>query len=93
MASQRKKGKGTILLTLKKPSEVAQIPNTDQIRFFTGDGQVDSNAKQQIKILPTGEIQILLTVSEMAPKDRTNLPGVVTFRGDLFLNLEIAPSY
>ncbi len=88
-----RKEKDTIILTLKKTGEIGQISSIDQIRFFTSDGQVDSDAKQPIKILPTGEIQMQLTISEMGPKKPTSLPGVVTFRGDMFLNLEIDPEY
>jgi DsbC/DsbD-like thiol-disulfide interchange protein len=88
-----RKEKDTIILTLQKPNEIGEISNMDKIRFFTTDGQVDSDAKQQVEILPSGEIQLKLPISEMASKNSTSLPGVVTFRGDMFLNVEIAPKY
>ncbi|NJR42877.1 MAG: hypothetical protein HC767_09685 [Akkermansiaceae bacterium] len=84
---------GAIHLTLIKTDGITQIPSADQIHFFTSDGQVDSDLKQHVVILPTGEIQMRLPISEMAPKHPTSLPGVVRFQGDRLFNLEIAPKY
>jgi DsbC/DsbD-like thiol-disulfide interchange protein len=92
------RSEGNIVLTLKPspPNPVAKEPGG--IRFFTADGQVNSNEKQTTDVLPDGTIRMRLVLSEHAPKNPATLPGVVVFpagwqSGGLPMQLEINPAY
>ncbi|MES2477381.1 MAG: protein-disulfide reductase DsbD domain-containing protein [Verrucomicrobiota bacterium] len=89
--SSVKREEGHILLTLQPP---AAISNPIGIRFFTADGQVDSNQKQLVEILPNGVIRMTLAISETAPDGSKTLPGVVSLpSGALPFPLEIDPAF
>jgi thiol:disulfide interchange protein DsbD len=68
-----------IMLTLQPPGSNPPLPTAAGIRFFTADGQVDSNQPQQIEILSDGKIRLRLALSETAPPAPATLPGVVVF--------------
>ncbi len=70
-----KREKDHFLLKLKPPSN-KNIHHPEAIRFFTTDGQVDSDRPQQVSI-SNEEILMKLPLSEMAPKNVTKLPGVI----------------
>ena len=88
----------SILLTLQAPATSQPLPAADAIRFFTADGQVNSNQKQQVEVLSDGRIRIRLALSEFAPPHPATLPGVLALpaawqtRG-LPSHLEINPGY
>jgi len=87
-----------IVLTLQPPGATPATPNTAEIRFFTADGQVDSNQPQSVEILANGGIRLRLALSETAPPSPAKLPGVVVFpngwpTGGPPLQLEIDPAY
>ncbi len=86
-----KRERGKIILTLKPPGAIS---NPGGIHFFSSDGQVDSNQKQQVDILSNGAIQMTLTRSQTAPELPVPLPGVVNFKnGDSPASIEIKPCY
>ncbi|MCF7733727.1 MAG: hypothetical protein K9N23_18710, partial [Akkermansiaceae bacterium] len=93
-----KRERNRIILTLQPPGPNPALPPAADIRFFTADGQVDSNQPQQIEVLPGGGIRLNLALSETAPPPPATLPGVVVFQhgcpvGDKPFRLEIDPSY
>lgn len=47
------------------------------IRFFTSDGQVDSDQEQKVQVSPEGVITMTLVASTTGPKNPTSLPGVL----------------
>lgn len=53
------------------------FPATTRVRFFTADGQVDSDQRQETQISPNGNAVMKLCISDSGPKDATGLPGVV----------------
>jgi thiol:disulfide interchange protein DsbD len=69
-----------IVLTLQPPGPNPPLPTAAGIRFFTADGQVDSNQPQQIEILSDGKIRLRLALSETAPPPPATLPGVLVFQ-------------
>ncbi len=81
---------GKITLTLQPP---AGIPRLSGGHFFTADGQVDSNQKQQVEVLAEGGIR--MTLAATAPENAEKLSGVVGFSGvgDAPVFLEIDPAY
>lgn len=80
-----------IILTLKPPGAILKPTG---IHFFSADGQVDSNQKQQVEILSGGVIRMTLARAETAPGDSSALPGVVCLpRGGMSFQLEINPAY
>ena len=88
----------TIVLTLQAPGPNRALAAAAGIRFFTADGQVDSNQKQQVEILSDGRLRMTLVLSETAPPHPATLPGVVAFPAGwqtdaLPFQLEINPTY
>lgn len=65
---------GTIVLSVKPP---APLTGSGGIRFFTADGQVDSDRPQQVKSAADGSFRLILQTSEFAPAVATSLPGVL----------------
>lgn len=93
-----KREANAIILTLRAPAAIQPLPAASGVRFFTADGQVDSNQPQQVEILSDGRLRLQLALSESAPPPPATLPGVVTFpagwhTGAPPLNLEINPGY
>lgn len=92
------RSEGNIVLTLKPSAQNPAAKDPAGIRFFTADGQVNSNEKQKTDILPDGTIRMRLALSEHAPKNPATLPGVVVFpagwqSGGQPMRLEINPAY
>ncbi len=64
------------------------------IRFFTSDGQVDSDQEQKVRASSEGVIVMTLSASTTGPKNPTTLPGVVEIpTGKTPLYVEINPKY
>ncbi|OYV04396.1 MAG: hypothetical protein CFE26_17120, partial [Verrucomicrobiales bacterium VVV1] len=64
------------------------------IRFFTSDGQVDSDQEQKVQVSPAGVIVMTLAASTTGPKNPTTLPGVVEIpTGKILRYVEINPNY
>ena len=64
------------------------------IRFFTSDGQVDSDAQQEVNVSPEGVIVMILGASNTGPKHAKSLPGVVEIpTGKAPRHVEIDPKY
>ena len=64
------------------------------VRFFTSDGQVDSDQDQEIQVSPEGVIVMTLSASTTGPKNPKTLPGVIEIpTGKAPRNLEINPVY
>lgn len=84
-----------IILTLEPAfREPDPFMNPGEIRFFTSDGQVNSERIQQVKVSPEGVIVMTLDASEMAPKQAVSLPGVVVIStGKSPQLIEINPRY
>ncbi len=76
-----------IILTIMPP---AAISTAAGIHFFTSDGQVDSNQKQQVEMLVDGTLRMTLMQSATGPKNSVTLPGVLVFTDR---SLEIDPRY
>lgn len=90
--------KNQMVLNLQAPPASQPLPTATGIRFFTADGQVDSNQPQQVEILPDRSIRMTLARSEAAPLTAASLPGVVVFpnghpSGGSPISLEIDPRY
>ena len=88
----------TIVLTLRAPADSQPLPAAAGLRFFTADGQVDSNQKPQVEILSDGRLRLQLARSATAPPHPSSLPGVVALpagwqSGAMPLFLEIHPKY
>ncbi len=83
-----------ISLTLTPPANFGEIPDRAGIHFFTADGPVDSNQKQQVEVFPDGKILMKLPLAETAPRNPETLPGVVELpRGWSPMQFEINPAY
>ena len=76
-----------IILTLKPSVAISEATG---IHFFSADGQVDSDQKQQVEILPGGVIRMTLSRAETAPGNSLALPGVVCV---LPFQIGINPAY
>ena len=64
------------------------------IRFFTLDGQVDSDQDQEVQVSPEGVIVMTLAASTTGPKNPTTLPGVLEIpTGKAPRYVEINPNY
>ena len=83
-----KREHGKFILTIAPP---AAISNAAGIHFFTSDGQVDSNQKQQVEILANGTLRMILGRSETGPQNSVTLLGVLVFPDRAAL--EIDPRY
>lgn len=70
---------GQILLTLEPVLRQRDPLWNDHpsIRFFTADGQVDSDQEQKVQVSPEGVIVVTLVASTTGPKNPTTLPGVL----------------
>ena len=80
-----------IILTLKP---TVAISESTGFYFFSADGQVDSDQKQQVEILPDGVMRLSLARAETAPGNPETLPGVVSLpREGLPFQFEINPAY
>ncbi|HEY1122073.1 MAG TPA: protein-disulfide reductase DsbD domain-containing protein [Haloferula sp.] len=70
----------SILLTLtsKQPQLTRDVAELGPLRFFTSDGQVDSDGQQKVTLGPGQQIRIELPVSEESPEKVSGLTGVIT---------------
>ena len=70
----------SILLTLtsKQPQLTRDVAELGRLRFFTSDGQIDSNGEQKVTRGPGQQIQIELPISKEAPENVAGLTGVIT---------------
>jgi DsbC/DsbD-like thiol-disulfide interchange protein len=83
-----------IVLMLTPPDSFAGLKGIDRIHFFTADGQVDSNQKQQVDVFPDGRILMRLAVAETSPEHAEALPRLVSFpNGNSTVRLTINPKY
>lgn len=76
-ASVEETSETEIILTLTPESDEAEVKKSKGIYFFSYDNQVDSNAKQKIKIQPDGSIRFRFSRPDFAPKDPEALAGLV----------------
>lgn len=86
---------GKIIVTLdpvfRQPDPFLDPAN---IRFFTADGQVNSERKQEVSMTAQGVIVMTLDASETAPKLSKSLPGVVVIpTGKTPRLIEVDPLY
>ena len=78
------KRKGDKVLLEMRPREDSAKRNANELgemRFFTADGLVDSDAAQQVEVQPDGSLRWELVWSEFGPKQPTVLHGVVRASG------------
>jgi DsbC/DsbD-like thiol-disulfide interchange protein len=92
-----KREQNHVMLTLKSRVPQTMMIDAHDIKFFTLDGQIDSNGKQQVRLLASSEIQMELPLSEHTSIQPT-LPGVVIFPAGWCgnaqpLRLRIEPRY
>ena len=68
-----------IVLTLKSadPALTRDVNDLGALRFFTADGQVDSDGEQKITIGPGQTVRLELPVSASGPAAAQGLPGVL----------------
>jgi hypothetical protein len=68
-----------LVLTLKSndPAVTRDVSELGALRFFSADGQVDSDGAQKITIGPGQSLRIELPVSASGPAAATGLPGVL----------------
>ena len=91
-----KRESGRILLTLVPELRQRDPFWTDYtpVRFFTVDGQVDTDAKQETRTSTDGTIVVTLIASDTGPKNAESLPGVVEIpTGKIPRWIEINPRY
>jgi DsbC/DsbD-like thiol-disulfide interchange protein len=69
----------TLVLTVKStdPGVTRDVNDLGALRFFTADGQVDSDGGQKVTIGPGQTVRIELPVSASGPAAAKGLPGVV----------------
>jgi thiol:disulfide interchange protein DsbD len=60
-----------------QPPAVKELAALGEVRFFTEDGQVDSDEDQAVSLQPGGALELRLAVSEYAPENPASLPGVI----------------
>lgn len=58
-------------------SSVGELADFGNVRFFTEDGQVDSDENQSVSRTANGALRLELTGSEYGPENPTSLPGVI----------------
>jgi DsbC/DsbD-like thiol-disulfide interchange protein len=91
-----KRDGGKIILTLVpelRQRDPFWTENTS-CRFFTLDGQVDTDRKQETRTSEDGTIVMTLIASTTGPKDSSHLPGVVEMpTGKMPRWIEINPAY
>lgn len=68
-----------IVLTLKSndPAVTRDVKDIGAVRFFTADGQVDSDGEQKLTIGPGQTLRLELPVSASGPAAAKGLPGVL----------------
>ena len=68
-----------IVLTLKSadPAVTREVNELGALRFFTADGQVDSDGEQKLTIGPGQTLRLELPVSASGPAAAKGLPGVL----------------
>ena len=66
-----------LTLTSKQPQLTRDVTELGALRFFTADGQVDSDGEQKVTRGPGQQIRIELAVSKESPTNATALPGVI----------------
>jgi thiol:disulfide interchange protein DsbD len=68
-----------IVLTLKSndPAVTRDVSELGALRFFTADGQVDSDGEQTVTIGPGQTLHLKLPVSASGPATAKGLPGVL----------------
>jgi thiol:disulfide interchange protein DsbD len=68
-----------IVLTLKStdPAVTRDVSELGALRFFTADGQVDSDGEQKITVGPGQSLRLELPVSATGPGAAKSLPGVL----------------
>lgn len=68
-----------IVLTLKStdPALTRDVNELGTLRFFTADGQVDSDGEQKVTIGPGQTLRLELPVSDSGPAAARGLPGVL----------------
>lgn len=67
----------TLTLTPADPATARRVADLGQIRFFTGDGQVDSDQPQTLNIGPGETLSLTLHLSDTGPKNPQYLPGIL----------------
>lgn len=68
-----------IILTLKStdPALTREVSDLGALRFFTADGQVDSDGEQKLTLGPGQTLRLELPVSASGPAALKDLPGVL----------------
>ena len=68
-----------LVLTLKSndPAVTRDVSELGALRFFTADGQVDSDGEQTVTIGPGQTLRLKLTISASGPAAAKGLPGVL----------------
>lgn len=88
-----KRDGGTIVLTVAT-KQGGLVSDPAAIRFFTADGQVNTDADQEVRISRDGEVVMTLARSETGPEDAESLPGVVVVTdGESTSSFEVNPKY
>lgn len=67
----------TLTLTPAVPSTARKVADLGTIRFFTGDGQIDSDQPQGLTTGPGETVRLTLRLSDTGPKNPVGLPGVL----------------
>ena len=76
--------KGDHIVMVMKPVEASAARTAGELgelRFFTADGQVDSDEPQKVEVREDGSIEWVLPWSEYGPDAPRTLPGVVHATG------------
>ena len=96
LKSEVKREGGRIILTLDRETKQGDpLWHKDaSIRFFTADGQVDTDQKQETRISADGTVVTSLIVSKTGPENPVTLPGVLGISTGGFQKfIEINPEY
>jgi hypothetical protein len=86
---------GRILFSMK-PVGGGGLPagvTAEDLRFFTADGQVESDQAQEIRATADGTIIFSLAIWEFSPENPRSLPGVVRASNGAEFTMAVDPAY
>jgi len=70
---------GSYSLRFTPPAGTLSPEDLPSVRFFTADGQIDTDKAQHARLLTGGEWQLEMEAGESGPGNPTTLPGGVSF--------------
>jgi len=84
------------ILFSMKPADGGGLPDgvaAADLRFFTEDGQVETDQAQEIDITADGTIVFSMAIWEFSPENPESLPGVVRATNGVEFTMAVDPAY